>query len=74
MQPEDDNVIEEREDADSLNEVIMCVDMRDRGTVGCCYYVARDQKLYVMADVAYGGVEVIDSCGLCHLTLSYLCC
>jgi len=42
----------------------MCVDMRDRGTVGCCYYVARDQKLFVMADLIYGGIEVIDTCSL----------
>lgn len=62
MRPEDDIAIDEREDADSLNEVIMCVDMRDRGTVGCCYYVARDQKLFVMPDVTCGGIEVIDTC------------
>lgn len=64
IRPEDDTVIQEREDTDSLNEVIMCVDMRDQGTVGCCYYVARDQRMYVMADVAYGGVEVIETCKL----------
>ena len=74
IQPENDNVVEEREEADSLNEVVMCVDMRDRGTVGCCYYVARDQKLCVMADVAYGGVEVIEICRLYHKSMSRLCC
>lgn len=62
--PEDAAAIAEREDADSLDEVIMCVDMRDRGTVGCCYYVARNQKLFVMADVTYGGIEVVDTCSL----------
>ena len=60
--PEDDNVIQDREDADSLNEVVMCIDMRDRGTVGCCYYVARDQKMFVMSDVSYGGVEIVETC------------
>ncbi len=69
IRSEDESVIEEREDADSLNEVIMCVDMRDRGTVGCCYYVARDQKLYIMADVTYVGVEVIETCELSHSSL-----
>ena len=59
---EDDAIIREREDADSLNEIIMGVDMRERGKVGCCYYVAREQKLYLMADVAYGGIEVIETC------------
>ena len=64
IRAEDAAAIADREDADSLQEVIMCVDMRDRGTVGCCYYVARDQKLFVMADLIYGGIEVIDTCSL----------
>ena len=57
-----DDAIEEGEDADALHEVIMCVDMREKDTVGCCYYVARDQALFVMADVANGGTEIIESC------------
>ncbi|KAL6718082.1 chaperone ATPase hsp78 [Lecanora helva] len=69
IDPEDDRVVEEREDADSLNEIILCVDMRNRGTVGCCYYVAREQKLYVMAEVAYGGIEVIQTCELNRIVL-----
>lgn len=60
--PEDEASIKEREETDSLDETVMCVDMRDRGTVGCCYYVARDEKLFVMVDVAYGGIEVISTC------------
>ena len=39
----------------------MAVDMRDRGTVGCSYYVAREEKLYFMDDVPFGGIEVIDT-------------
>ena len=62
LAPEDDTTIHEREDADSLNEIIMCIDRRERGTVGCCYYVARDQKLFVMTDVACSGVEVMENC------------
>jgi DNA mismatch repair protein MSH5 len=49
-------------DIDALNEVIMAVDLRERGTVGCCYYVARDEKLCFMEDVKFGGVDVVDSC------------
>ncbi|KAL9092316.1 MAG: hypothetical protein Q9165_004490 [Trypethelium subeluteriae] len=48
-------------DADVLNEVVMAVDVRDRGDVGCCYYVARDEKLYFMEDVKLGGVDVVDA-------------
>ncbi|KAF2471929.1 uncharacterized protein BDR25DRAFT_366675 [Lindgomyces ingoldianus] len=49
------------ENLDSLNEVIMAVDVRERGTVGCCYYVARDEKLYFMEDMKLGGVDVVDA-------------
>lgn len=61
MRAERDDEISEREDNDSLNEVVMAVDLRDRGTVGCCYYVARAEKLYMMEDVRNGGIEVIDT-------------
>ena len=51
------------ENDDTLIEVIMAVDMTPRGTVGCCYYVARDEKLYFMEDIQCGDVDVIDSRG-----------
>lgn len=51
------------EDADLLNEVIMAVDMRERGTVGCSYYVAQEEKLYFMEDVKMGNVETIEMRG-----------
>lgn len=38
----------------------MAVDMRDRGTVGCCYYVARTEKLHLMEDVKFGSADVVD--------------
>ncbi|MCJ1471038.1 MutS protein msh5 [Pseudocyphellaria aurata] len=50
--------IQAREENDSLHEVIMAVDLRDKGTVGCCYYVAGEEKLYLMEDVKYGGIEI----------------
>ena len=61
LRPENDADIGEREDADSLNEVIMAVDMKDKGNVGCCYYVARDEKLALLSDVQSGGLEIIDA-------------
>ncbi|QDS74512.1 hypothetical protein FKW77_007276 [Venturia effusa] len=42
------------DDADSLNEVVLAVDLRERGTVGCAYYVARDEKLFFMEDARLG--------------------
>lgn len=61
-EPEGDDDINEREEADLLNEVVMAIDMRDRGTIGCCYYVAREERLALLSDVQYGGLEVIDAC------------
>lgn len=48
-------------DDDTLDEVIMAVDLQHRDTVGCCYYVAQDEKLYFMEDVKFGGVDVVDA-------------
>lgn len=48
MQPENDAEVKEREDSDSLDEVIMAVEMRERGTVGCAYYLPREQTLYMV--------------------------
>lgn len=56
-----DDEIVEREDNDSLNEVIMAVDLKDRGTVGCCYYIAKEEKLCLMEDVKSGGIEIVDT-------------
>lgn len=47
-------------DADALNEVVMAVDLRDHGTVGCAYYLARTETLYCMEDASMGGKEMID--------------
>lgn len=59
--PERDAEIDEREEDDFLNETIMALDLRDRGTVGCAYYVAREEKLYMLEDVRMSGLEVIQS-------------
>ena len=47
-------------DIDTLDEVIMAVNLSDRGTVGCAYYVAREEKLYFMEDVQLGGADIVD--------------
>lgn len=49
-------------DDDALNEVIMAVDIRDRGTLGCAYYVAAEEKLYFMEDYQLGGADIIEAC------------
>ncbi|KAL1607764.1 hypothetical protein SLS60_002700 [Paraconiothyrium brasiliense] len=39
----------------------MAVDLQQKGTVGCCYYIARDEKLYFMEDMKLGGIAAIDA-------------
>ena len=54
--------IENGDDDDSLNEIVMALDVKDRGTLGCCYYLADEETLYVMQDIKSGGAEMIDIC------------
>lgn len=58
---EADDDIREREESDAMNEIIMAVDMKERGTIGCAYYVAREEKLCVMEDIKMAGLETIDT-------------
>ena len=39
----------------------MAVDLGQKGMVGCCYYVAREERMYSMEDMSLGGVEVVDA-------------
>lgn len=39
----------------------MAVNVTDRGSVGCAYYVAQEQKLYFMEDVELGGPDIVES-------------
>jgi DNA mismatch repair protein MSH5 len=49
------------QDDDTLNEIVMSVDMTPRQTVGCCYYVARDEKLFFMEDIQLGDADVVEA-------------
>lgn len=57
IQEQDGDGIEEDE---SLSERIMAVDMRNRGNIGCCYYVAQHEALYLLEDIRSAGLETID--------------
>jgi DNA mismatch repair protein MSH5 len=50
-----------REDADAMNEIIMAVDLRDHGIIGCAYYIAREEKLCLMEDIKMAGLDIIDN-------------
>ncbi|KAK5110382.1 hypothetical protein LTR62_006090 [Meristemomyces frigidus] len=47
-------------DLEANDEVIMAVQLTERGTVGCAYYVACQETLYFLEDVRIGGPDVID--------------
>ncbi|KAI7782338.1 hypothetical protein LA080_013613 [Diaporthe eres] len=44
-----------------MNEVIMAIDMRDNGTVGCAYYVAIDEALFLQEDIPLAGIELVET-------------
>ena len=50
-----------REDNDALNETIMAVEMRERGTIGCAYYVAREETLYLVEDIKMASLDIVDT-------------
>ncbi|KAI1154751.1 muts domain V-domain-containing protein [Nemania diffusa] len=55
----------EEASADAMAEIILAIDMRDRGpqgsTLGCAYYVALDESLYLLEDVAMAGVDLVET-------------
>jgi DNA mismatch repair protein MSH5 len=60
IQAEDDVTLHEREESDALNEVVMALELRGRDNVGCSFYVAREETLYILSDVKFGGLEILD--------------
>jgi DNA mismatch repair protein MSH5 len=57
---------------DELEEVIMAIDIRDSGTVGCSYYVAQDEKIYLLSDIISGNISVIETCRLLQCPIIYV--
>lgn len=45
---------------DDSGEIVMAVDIKEKGTVGCCYYIAREERLSILSDVQFGGKDFID--------------
>lgn len=56
--------LESEPDDDTLNEVVMAAELGQKGTVGCCYYLAREETLYFLEDLKLGGVTTVDACEL----------
>ena len=49
-------------DGESLGEVVMAVDVHGRSTIGCAYYVARNEAMYFMEDSELADVSLLDAC------------
>jgi hypothetical protein len=47
---------------DFMEQIIVALDMRDKGKVGCAYYVASEERLLCMEEVSGGGVDMVDKC------------
>jgi DNA mismatch repair protein MSH5 len=51
---EDENLV------DDSGEIVMAVDIKEKGTVGCCFYTAREDRVSILSDVQFGGKDFID--------------
>ena len=47
---------------DDFGHVVAAIDMKEHGTVGCAYYSAEEEKLYLLGDSQSSGAETIDTC------------
>ena len=45
---------------EELEHVVVAIDMKERGAAGCAYYVAREERLFCMEDVAINGKDVLE--------------
>ena len=51
---------EEVDGTEVANEIIMAIDMRNRDTIGCAYFTMVEETLYVLNDIKYGGIEIVE--------------
>lgn len=51
---------------DDVGHIIAAIDMKDYSTVGCSYYSAEEEKLYLLGDIKSGEMETINACMFSH--------
>lgn len=44
-----------------MDEIIIAIDMKDNGTVGCAYYVAMDEALFIQEDLPMAGISFVET-------------
>jgi hypothetical protein len=49
-------------DDDFLEQVILAIDIKEKGRIGCAYYIAAEGTLLCMEDIYGGGSDVADTC------------
>ncbi|KAK6958086.1 hypothetical protein Daesc_000879 [Daldinia eschscholtzii] len=49
------------EDADALREIILAIDMKENGSLGCAYYIAIDETLFLLEDIAMSGMDLVET-------------
>ena len=65
-QPVNQRIWPESNDADEVQEhVIMAVDVKEKGKVGCAYYISREERLLCIEDSPKTGFEMIERCMWC---------
>lgn len=45
----------------------MAIDLKDKGKIGCAYYVVGEERLACMEEISGVGREVIEKCTTSHL-------
>ncbi|KAE8416659.1 DNA mismatch repair protein Msh5 [Aspergillus pseudocaelatus] len=46
---------------DDLDQVMVAIDIRESGIIGCSYYAAQEETLYLFGDMQSAGTEILDS-------------
>ncbi|KAI0154499.1 muts domain V-domain-containing protein [Hypoxylon sp. FL1284] len=41
--------------------IIMAVDMKDNGSLGCAYYITAEETLFLLEDVAMSGIDLVET-------------
>lgn len=63
-QPDQEESQRARSNDDDSGHIIAAIDMKDYGTVGCSYYSAGEERMYLLGDTRSGGMETVEACAL----------
>ena len=61
------------EDDERLELIVMAVDVRERGTIGCAYYIAREERLFCMEEIRGGSDSLLQTREFHYNGVRYIC-